>query len=383
MKTGILFVNDDQNVIDSLQLAIEPQLDKWDVFYANSGEEALKVLDTQTVDMVITDMKMPGMDGVELLDAVMVRHPEIIRLLLSDNANPSLAIQSSGVAHQFISQHCTSAAIITIIERAVGLRQLLQDSDLKNTISEMDTLPSLPTLYLDMLNELHSEDPSLRKVGQIVSKDPGMTAKILQLANSAYFSLRRHLSNPVEAVAYLGVDHIQTMALAYHAFSQFKPHPKIRFSMDRFWEHSYSTAMQAKIIASDEEAQSDIVNDSFTAGLLHDIGKLMFACRLPDQYALAVKEAVATRIPLWEAEYKCFSVTHAEVGAYLLGLWGLPESIVESVAYHHTPALCPNQTFCALTALHAADSRNENRCLARIVPPQSDTDYLNRLIHNP
>jgi putative nucleotidyltransferase with HDIG domain len=383
MKTGILFVNDDQNFIDRLQLALQPQLDKWDVFYANSGEEALAVLDAQTVDLVITDRKMSGMDGVELLEAVMLRHPEIVRLLLSDRAEPSLVMQTSGVVHQFISQHCTPAAIITIIERAVSLRRLLQDSNLKNTISEMDTLPSLPTLYLEMLNELHSEDPSLRKVGQIVSKDPGMTAKILQLANSAYFSLRRHLSNPVEAVAYLGVDHIQTLVLAYHAFSQFKPHRKIRFSMDLFWEHSYSTAMQAKTIASDEEAPADIINDSFTAGLLHDIGKLMLACRLPDQYALAVQEAVATRIPLWEAEHKWFSVTHAEVGAYLLGLWGLPESIVESVAYHHAPAQCPNQIFSALTALHAADGRNENRCLAGIVPAQSDTDYLNRLTHNP
>jgi putative nucleotidyltransferase with HDIG domain len=383
MKTRILFVNNDQNVIDRLHSALQPQIDKWDAFYANSGEEALKVLDMQTVDVILTDMKMSGMDGVELLDVVMLRHPKIIRLLISGHAAPSFVIQNSEVAHQIISQNCTPETMITIIERAVGLRQILQDSHLKDTISEMDTLPSLPTLYLEMLHELHSEDPSIRKVGQIVSKDPAMTAKILQLANSAYFSLRRHLSNPVEAVAYLGVDHIQTLVLGYHAFSQFKPHSKIRFSMDLFWEHSYSTAMQAKKIAADEEVPADIINDSFTAGLLHDIGKLMFACRLPDQYAQAVQEAVATRTPLWEVEHKWFSVTHAEVGAYLLGLWGLPESIVESVAYHHAPAQCPNQIFCALTALHAADSKNENRCLAGIVQAQSDTEYLNRLIHTP
>jgi putative nucleotidyltransferase with HDIG domain len=233
-----------------------------------------------------------------------------------------------------------------------------------------------------MMEELRTSEPSIQKVGQIISKDPGMTAKILQLANSAFFGLSRTLSNTIEATSYLGINHIQNLFLAYHAFSQFTPPARLGFSMDMFWEHSLSTAALAKDIALKEGAAQNVINDAFTAGLLHDIGKLMLACRLPDRYVMSLQEASMKDIPLWAAERRLFSVTHAEIGAYLLGLWGLPDSIIESVAYHHSPALCPNQTFCALTALHAADCWNGIRCLEGIPFSPAQVDYLSRILQN-
>jgi putative nucleotidyltransferase with HDIG domain len=258
------------------------------------------------------------------------------------------------------------------------LRELLNNENLKEALSEMDSLPSVPTLYFELEKELQSSDPSIQNVGNIIGQDPGMTAKILQLANSPFFGLRRSISNPAETVAYLGLDRIQHLFLALHIFSQFKNINSSAFSIELLWEHSLSTAIQAKEIASDEEADKGIREDSFTAGLLHDFGKLLFASKLPEKYDRAVSIARTDNIPLCQAEVKVLGVTHAEIGAYLFGIWGLPNSIVEAVAYHHHPADCGNNVFCSLTALHAADCKNVDRSNPGVPPPQLDIDYLSQ-----
>ena len=380
MKKHILFVDDDCNILQGLQRTLRAQRDDWEMQYVMSGAQALEIMDAKPIDLIVTDMRMPEMDGADLLREVMKRHPETIRMVLSGQADSQLVMKAVGVAHQFISKPCDPETLKSIVNRAISLRTLLEDNSLKSIISEMDTLPSLPTLYLEMTEELQSPEPSIQKVGQIIARDPAMTAKILQLANSAFFGLRRRISSPSDAVSYLGLDHVQHLFLAVHAFSQFTPPPTSSFSIELLWEHSLNTAALAKSIAKEEEASKSIVEDAFTSGLLHDIGKLMLACKLARSYAEAAYVAKMRSIPLWFAEQEALSVTHAEVGAYLLGLWGLPDSIVESVAYHHKPAACPNIGFCALTALHAADFQTSNQSFAGIPSPLPDMKYLSELL---
>jgi putative nucleotidyltransferase with HDIG domain len=380
MKKQILFVDDDCNILEGLQRALRTQRHDWDMQYVMSGDQALEIMDAKSVDLIVTDMRMPEMDGADLLREVMKRHPETIRMVLSGQADSQLVMKAVGVAHQFISKPCDPETLKSIVNRAISLRALLKDSGLKSIISEMDTLPSVPTLYLEMAEEVQSPESSIQKVGRIIARDPAMTAKILQLANSAFFGLRRRISNPADAVAYLGLDHVQHLFLAVHAFSQFSPPPTTSFSIELLWEHSLATAELAKSIAKEEEASKAIAEDAFTAGLLHDIGKLMLACRLARRHGEAAYVAKMRGVPLWVAEREILSVTHAEVGAYLLGLWGLPDSIVESVAYHHCPVECADSSFSALTALHAADCQNCNQSYAGIPSPLPDMKYLSRLL---
>jgi putative nucleotidyltransferase with HDIG domain len=253
---------------------------------------------------------------------------------------------------------------------------LLKDNSLERIVSELDTLPSVPALYLEMMEELQSVDSSIQKVGEIISQDLGMASKILQLVNSAFFGLRRSISNPADAVAYLGLDRIQHLFLALHAFSQFIPRANGAFSIDLLWEHSLSTAALAKAIIEKEGGNKEFVQDAFTAGLLHDIGKLMLACRLSDKHMETIELARTKAIPLWMSEQQILSITHAEIGAYLLGLWGLPDGIIEAVAYHHRPMDSGNKTFCALTALHLADCHNKNNSYRDLPALQLDTEYL-------
>jgi putative nucleotidyltransferase with HDIG domain len=380
MKKQILFVDDNRNVLDGLRRMLRTKLNEWDMQYILSGVEALKIMDSKPIDLIVTDMRMPEMDGVELLKEVMKRHPGVIRMVLSGQADSDLTMKAVGLAHQFISKPCDPEMLKSIVSRAIGLRELLKDSNLKSIISEMDTLPSAPILYTALAEELQSPESSIQKIGKIIARDPAMTAKMLQLANSAFFGLRRRVSNPSDAVAYLGLDRIQHLFLAVHAFSQFTPPGISSFSIDLLWEHSLSTAALAKTIANEEEAGKDIAEDAFTAGILHDIGKLMLACRLPRSHEEAVYLAKMKGIPLWVAEQQTMSVTHAEVGAYLLGLWGLPDSIVEATAYHHCPMQSANNAFCPLTALHVADCQNNNNSYVGIPPPQPDMKYLSGLI---
>lgn len=378
MKKQILFVDDEWNILEGLRRMLRSQSSDWDMHFVMSGAEALELLDAKPIDIIVTDMRMPEMSGAELLDQVTKKHPDVIRIILSGQADSELMMRSMGTAHQFISKPSDPDNLKSIIRRALELKSLMNSGNLKRAISDMDTLPSVPSLYLEVMNEIQSADPSVHKLGQIIGQDPGMTAKILQMANSAFFGGRRQISSTLDAVSYLGLDRVRSLILAVQAFSQFVPAGLSSFSIERLWEHSISTASMAKKIAEEEGASRNIAEAAFTSGLLHDIGELMLACRLGDKHEAAANKARLKAIPLWRAEQEVLSTSHAEIGAYLLGLWGLPEAIVEATAYHHRPMDSKNEGFSALTALCAADCLNESRSFQDIRVAQPDMDYFSR-----
>ncbi len=380
MKKQILFVDDESHILEGLRRMLRGMRNEWNILCALSGAEALDVMAKEPIQIIVTDMRMPEMDGAALLCEVMKRHPNVIRMVLSGHADAKLIMKSVGVAHQFISKPCDPETLKAIINGAIGIRALLKDSRLESIIAEMNTLPSVPSLYVEMADELKSPEPSVTKVSQIISRDPSMTARILQLVNSAFFGLRRRISNPEDGVSYLGLERIQHLFLVLHAFSQFVPPETSSFAIEPLWEHSISTAVIAKAIAEREEAGKSTIDDAFAVGLLHDIGQLMLACKLTDKHEQSVKLARNEAIPLWQAEQQILSVTHAEVGAYLLGLWGLPDPIVEATAYHHNPVMHERNSFCPLTALHTANSQVLNGSYPGMLKSRADTDYLSKLL---
>jgi HD-like signal output (HDOD) protein len=186
--------------------------------------------------------------------------------------------------------------------------------------------------------------------------DMSMTAKMLQLVNSAFFGLRRHVSSPGEAVKLLGLDTIKALVLSMQIFSHFDHQQEGAFALDILWQHSLATSTCAKRIAQEEQQDRQVVDHAFMAGLLHDVGTLILAANLPDLYRAARVQAQAHGTTVWEAERALLGTTHAEIGAYLLGLWGLPDPIVEALAFHHCPSACPDQHFSPLTAVHIANA---------------------------
>lgn len=334
----VLFVDDEPNVLDALRRMLHPMGKRWELVFASSGQEALAILGQAQFDIIVTDMRMPGMDGAQLLAEVMDRYPNMVRIVFSGHSDPAFILRSVKAAHQYLAKPCDPQILCSTIERALSLRGLFSDHSVQELVSQIESLPSLPSVYEEILAELHSPDPSPQRVGNIVAKDLAMTAKILQLVNSAFFGLFSRVTNAVEAVRYLGIETVKALALSLHLFSELRPTPLEGFSVEELWEHSLKVAGAARAVAWNDTHDPSIADASFTAGLLHDSGRLIMATKLPQRYAPILEQVAKEGRNLWEVERNSLGTSHGEVGAYLLGIWGLPQDVVEAVLFHHEPS---------------------------------------------
>jgi HD-like signal output (HDOD) protein len=321
---------------------------------------------------------MPGMDGIQLLSEVMTQFPQVVRIILSGHSDHELILKSTRPAHQYLSKPCDTETLKTTVKRAFALRDLLSNDSLKSLISRIESLPVLPSVYVRVREELQSQDASIDTIGNIISKDVAMTAKILQLVNSAFFGLPRHVSSPAQACALLGLDIVKGLVLSLGLFSQFDVDKCKGFSLETLWKHCMVTGAAAKALAKEENQERVLIDEAFLAGVLHDIGKLILAASFDKSYTGAVMGAQEKQVTLWEAETEVFGTTHSAVGAYLIGLWGLPDSIVEALAFHHNPGDFPGDRFSPLLAVHSAnaligDAQADN---CKWAPSPVDADYL-------
>jgi putative nucleotidyltransferase with HDIG domain len=377
-KKKVLFVDDETMLLDLYRFAFDEEGSEWDVSTAPSGREALAFLETTPIDVLVSDMRMPGMTGAELVQEVMKRHPHTSRLIMSGFADSQQIAQCLGATHQFIAKPFELGNLRSTIDRVCALDHWLLDDRLKSLVAQLPSLPSLPSLYFQIMEALASPDSSLEQIGSIIAADPSMTAKILQLVNSAFFGIARRISNPTEAVQILGVGRVRSLVLSLHIFTCFEGVRLKNFSIDKVWRHSMSTALVAQKIARQQKVDTAIADETYVAGMLHDIGKVMLAASLPEQYGKTVELAASEQITLVEAERATFGVSHAQIAAYLLGLWGLPIPIVEAVAFHHDPARAAAKTFTPLTAVHVASTLEHHHQPGPIDPfgPQLDLPYL-------
>jgi len=356
MKKGILFVDDEPELLRGLRRTLFEMTSEWDMEFADSGQKALEVLEKAPFDVIVSDMRMPGMDGADLLQEVAKRFPSSIRIILSGHSDEKMIMKSIGQVHQFLAKPLNGNELQETLVRAFALRDLLTDPELKTLISDLRSLPSLPALYQELVLALQSPDVTMKKLGEIISRDVGMSAKMMQLVNSAFFGLPVHVSDPIHAARLLGPENLRALVLTAQVFSKFDRVDSCELSIKKFTDHSLAVASIAKHIAVRENQKKEIVDDALIAGMLHDVGKLILAQNLPETYYKAIACAEDNNITIWEAEQSTIGATHAEVGAYLLGLWGLPDRIVEAVAFHHRPISCVDKSFSPLTAVHVSDA---------------------------
>jgi HD-like signal output (HDOD) protein/CheY-like chemotaxis protein len=377
-RSRLLFVDDEPLVLQGLQRTLHGMRAQWDMTFVEGGEEALEKLGRQPYDAIITDMRMPRMDGAQLLEKVKERYPEIVRIVLSGQANRETILRSAGPAHQYVSKPCDPQELKLRLAQAFAMRDLLQNSAVRALISGLKSIPSPPGLYYEIQAELQSEDTSLKKIAEIVSKDAGMTAKILQLANSAFMGARYNISNTTQAVTLIGTEMVRALVLSVHVFSQFK-NPTAS-DCAALWEHSIAVACLAQRIAVGERCTKALVDESFTAGILHEIGKLVLLSEMPKPYAEVLADIANKTGTLAESEHQRFGCTHADLGAYLMSIWGLPHSLVQAVAYHDRPADSVEKRLCSLTTVHGADAIASSTNGALVVQDvQWDEKYMQDL----
>jgi putative nucleotidyltransferase with HDIG domain len=378
MNPQILFVDDEPNVIEGLRRMLHSMRLRWDLTFATSGPEALEHMQQRPYDVIVSDMRMPGMDGRQLLEEVEKRYPQVVRVVLSGTAAGPEALDSLRPTHQYLAKPCDADIVRNTIERALKLRELVPQEQVRKLVSKTGSVPSLPSLYEQIMLELRSPDCEIGRVANIIARDAGMTAKILQVANSAFFGLRGQVARPNDAIFRLGLDVVKALVLSVQVFSAFQSDDVKRLKLTRVWPHSLSTAALARKIAVLQGAEPPVVDLAFTAGLLHDVGKLILASNVPDEYQVVLARSTETRVRDWQGEYITFGATHAEVGAYLIGLWGLPDALVETIAYHHRPVQSTNKKFGPLAALYLADALEHKRhsTPGQFDPDGLDTDYL-------
>jgi HD-like signal output (HDOD) protein len=356
MKRQILFVDDEPRVLISIRRMLHGMRNEWDMQFAESGADALSMLAKKPFDVIVTDIRMPGMDGANLLSEVKKAYPNMVRFVLSGHSDKEMILRSVRHAHQYLSKPCDADILKSKICRACALREMLTQESLRSVVSAMDSLPSQPTLYAEIMDELRNERSCIQKIGEIISRDLGMTTKILQLVNSAFFGMPRHIESPAHAVSLLGLDTIKALVLSVEVFSKFEQNKLKAFNIESLWDHSIMTGKLVKQIAKAEKANRQTMDDAFLAGLLHDVGKLILVDQLPDEYKEIIELTKNENIPLLDAEIRILGAGHAEVGAYLLGLWSITDPIVEAVAFHHDPQICALQSFSPQTAVHVADA---------------------------
>jgi len=327
----ILFVDDEQRILDGLRLSLRGRRKVWDMAFAASGRDALADLERQPADVVVSDMRMPRMDGAELLTRVSKQCPGAARIVLSGHMDESAAMRAAGVAHRYLTKPCPPETMEATLTRTLELQALLRDQRIRSVLGASVTLPPSPKLYQELNQLLASGRASLEAISSVMEQDVSMSAKVLQLVNTAFFALPRKISSVSQAVSYLGFGTLKSLVLAHSLFREISS--RDAEVIERAQRCALLTARVAQRLLRDEASRQV----AFTAGLLHHIGALSIATQLPDAEKAIAERVAGGEASRLEAERAQLGVTHPEIGAYLLGLWDLPHDIIEAVAGHHAP----------------------------------------------
>jgi putative nucleotidyltransferase with HDIG domain len=337
MKKRVLFVDDEPNIIQGLQRMLRCMRDEWDVTFADGGMTALEILKQKQFDVIVTDMRMPVIDGAELLNRVKLLYPNMIRIILSGHSDREMVMRAVPSTHQFLPKPCDSQTLIDTINRACQLRQTLNNDHIRQLVGGLTSLPSMPDVYNQVLQEFQNHEISLKRISDLIAQDVTMTAEILKLVNSAFFGLSRRISSLQQAVSLLGVDILKGLILYINFFTACKVDQRLDFSIQDLCQHSMFVSDFSAKIARQEKLDKKVTEDILIAGFLHDIGKIVLS-QAPEEYLKVKQYSADKKCNTTEAEYQVLGTSHAEIGAYLLALWGNSESIIELVNSHHDEA---------------------------------------------
>jgi len=340
----VMFVDDESRVLSGIERALMLQDNEWECRFATSGQEALAMLEEEPADVVVSDMRMPLMDGAELLTQVRDRWPSTIRIILSGYSEPSTTLRMVDVAHRFVSKPCDSTTLLTMVGSALALRSMFKNPAVVEAVGRTSRLPAAPKVFIEVCRLLGNPGSDTRHITELLGSDPALSAKIMQLANSAYFTRGRHIHDIGNAITHLGLDQVKLLVLASQVFADAKTDPYVG--------RLQRSALLASTLATDISSHQGVEP---TAALLANIAQLIPELRESDS------ETATTR---------CNTPMHAAVGAYLLALWGLPMDIVEAVAHHVQPSRSADKIFGVIGVVHVAVTLANNGVL--------DLDYLEK-----
>lgn len=330
MNKSILFVDDEIPILKAIRRMFLGS--NYTVFFAENGLDALDILSKNIIDLIISDIKMPEMDGYELLSRVMIMYPSTIRIALSGYAGDDLIFRAikNNLARAYFLKPWVDENLKIAIDEMFKTQDLLKSKNLLDIVNSFDTIPTLPGLYM-RLNKLIQKNADIDKISSIIEEDPAISSKILQLANSAYFGSKT--GSVKKAIMNLGLINIKNLILTSEIFELLPNNSKEK---ELLWDHS-SLTNQIMVKTYKTLLNKKLLDKDASAGLMHDIGKIILMKNYPKQYEDVFNDVLKNSITFSQAEEVSLGVSHDDIGAYLLNWWGLPDSMVEAALYHHHP----------------------------------------------
>ncbi|MBT4836357.1 MAG: HDOD domain-containing protein [Methylococcales bacterium] len=367
-KVRVIFVDDDPAILEGLRNRLRPMRKAWHMTFSITAKEALNEINNQSYDVIVTDMRMPETDGAELLKKVREQYPGMVRIVLSGQSSKERLLTVLSVAHRFLAKPCDINDLKDAVERGRCLQTCLYDTKIKHLIGSIQRLPALPSLYHTLTSTIEQEHSSLKEISDILEQDVAITARLLQIANSGFFGPARRINQIHDAVVLIGLESIRNLVLCESLFNTLRQSDNTTgFCLAKLQSHSLTVAKIATHLLDKEELKKA----AFSAAMLHDIGQIILVSALPDFYKPILELLKKQAMPIHLAEEQIYGFSHAEIGAYLLDLWGLPCSLVEAVAHIHRPKRSGEREFGLIGAIHVAD------CFADIEETHSTTDSLN------
>ena len=361
MHKRLLFV-DDEPILREVYTSLGQTLGHGhEIQTAGSGQEALKLLSHKSFDIIVSDLAMPGMDGMEFLNMVVRDYPESARIVVSGFADRLKVAECLTIGHRFFNKPLNFKNLSGLLKRICKYSYLVSNERVRRMVCGNGALPTPPETYLRLTDALNSPYADMEDVGKIVEQDPGLSTKLLHIVNSAQFGISRQIVTPTEAVQILGIEVLKALMLGVKAFGFYDENPFVKATFKDLWSHSLEVAVRARKLAVFEKLSTEACEECFLAGLLHDIGKLILAANAENQYKLVLELSRKASLHLHQAEVGIFSCTHAQIGAYLLALWGVPDSVIRAVEHHHSLSKATIEGFDPLIAVHVAQNLQPDR----------------------
>ena len=325
----VMFIDDEVNILAGLRRMLRGQRGAWDMSFMNSGAEGLAAMAEAPVDVLVCDMRMPGMDGVQVLAAVRERHPSTARIVLTGQTDRESVIASLGLTQRFLLKPCKPEDLVTAIEQVVAVRQAVSEDQIQAFLGSVNSLPRPPVIYTQIIDAAARPECEVDDLVRIIEHDIATATEVLKLVNSGVFCTPYPVDTLSGAVVLLGFDAIQSLALASSALRSDVPVPA-SLDLDALAHRSMVIAEISRRIAIAEGADRNGVSAAFLSGLLHNVGLLVQVAANPDGWE-QVREGSSDVWSQAAAEVEVFGCTATRASAYLLGLWGFAESIVQTV----------------------------------------------------
>lgn len=372
MPKHVLFVDDEPSILGIYEM-LQPFLgEDYTVATSSSPEKALEMLEQQPADVVVSDLTMPNMNGIELLTEVSQRFPSAARVVVSGFADEVTSAKCLMVAHRYLNKPFNPTALTSVVSGLCDARNSAVNDRIRDYVGRIDAIPTLSRTHLELTKALRSTTLPVRDVSSIIEKDLALTAKILQMVNSMRFAPATRITRVFDAVQMIGFDVVRALVLSIQVFEFCKSISKTEL-FQSVWDHSLGTACCARRLAQVERLGNDAAEEAFLLGLLHDIGKVVLAAS-SHEYHLLWEMHSADSEELNTREVEAFGASHAQVGAYLLRLWGLPDALADAVEAHHALHTVACECFNPLLAVHAAQELSPARAVSRL-----NTELITRL----